>query len=267
MNRVADPLATLGFLTPPNVLVTPWRDDYFETDASFGDLDSGNYSAYCAFEEKTFKVQVVKTGTGTGTVTVNPTGGTSCGVDCLRYPENTQIGLVAVPSSDSTMAGWSGCDAVFDLVSDKDCTVTFNLKPPPSASSCTTENVCIDSFRALLVATLSQYGTTVIDDTGYLTVTLEDGTIISAFLTRIVKDGDPAPGSVVTWPEVVTRTYSASYVPDQYDPLETVFLAASPTDAEITPLSDMDGNGLVDYEVRVNGTPDYVGMMYITSVH
>ena len=65
---------------------------------------------------------VFRTGAGTGTVTSNPAG-INCGTDCSQvYTNGTVVTLTATAASNSTFAGWSGCDTV----SGATCTVTVN---------------------------------------------------------------------------------------------------------------------------------------------
>ena len=65
---------------------------------------------------------VFRTGAGTGTVTSNPAG-INCGADCSEvYASGTVVTLTASAASDSTFAGWSGCDTV----SGATCTVTVS---------------------------------------------------------------------------------------------------------------------------------------------
>jgi hypothetical protein len=65
---------------------------------------------------------VFRTGAGTGTVTSNPAG-INCGTDCSEsFASGTVVTLTASAASDSTFAGWSGCDTV----SGATCTVTVS---------------------------------------------------------------------------------------------------------------------------------------------
>jgi hypothetical protein len=65
---------------------------------------------------------VFRTGAGTGTVTSSPAG-INCGSDCSEaYASGTVVTLTASAASDSTFAGWSGCDTV----SGATCTVTVD---------------------------------------------------------------------------------------------------------------------------------------------
>jgi hypothetical protein len=67
-------------------------------------------------------LSVFRTGTGTGTVTSNPAG-INCGADCTEvYASGTVVTLTASASSNSTFAGWTGCDTV----SGATCTLTVN---------------------------------------------------------------------------------------------------------------------------------------------
>jgi alpha-tubulin suppressor-like RCC1 family protein len=67
-------------------------------------------------------LSVFRTGAGTGTVTSNPPG-INCGTDCSEvYANGTVVTLTASAASDSTFAGWSGCDTV----SGATCTVTVD---------------------------------------------------------------------------------------------------------------------------------------------
>jgi alpha-tubulin suppressor-like RCC1 family protein len=77
---------------------------------------------------------VFRTGAGTGTVTSNPAG-INCGTDCSQvYTNGTVVTLTASPASDSTFAGWSGCDTVsgatctVTVSSGRTATAAFNLK-------------------------------------------------------------------------------------------------------------------------------------------
>jgi alpha-tubulin suppressor-like RCC1 family protein len=65
---------------------------------------------------------VFRTGAGTGTVTSSPAG-INCGSDCSEaYASGTVVTLTASAASNSTFAGWSGCDTV----SGATCTVTVD---------------------------------------------------------------------------------------------------------------------------------------------
>jgi alpha-tubulin suppressor-like RCC1 family protein len=65
---------------------------------------------------------VFRTGAGTGIVTSSPAG-INCGTDCSEaYASGTVVTLTASAASDSTFAGWSGCDTV----SGATCTVTVD---------------------------------------------------------------------------------------------------------------------------------------------
>jgi hypothetical protein len=77
---------------------------------------------------------VFRTGAGTGTVTSNPSG-INCGSDCSEaYVSGTVVTLTATASSNSTFAGWSGCDTVsgatctVTVSSGRTATATFDLK-------------------------------------------------------------------------------------------------------------------------------------------
>jgi alpha-tubulin suppressor-like RCC1 family protein len=77
---------------------------------------------------------VFRTGAGTGTVTSNPAG-IDCGTDCSQsYTNGTVVTLTATAASNSTFAGWSGCDTVsgatctVTVSSGRTATAAFNLK-------------------------------------------------------------------------------------------------------------------------------------------
>ena len=77
---------------------------------------------------------VFRTGAGTGTVTSNPAG-IDCGTDCSQvYASGTVVTLTATAASNSTFAGWSGCDTVsgatctVTVSSGRTATAAFNLK-------------------------------------------------------------------------------------------------------------------------------------------
>ena len=132
---------------------------------------------------------VFRTGAGTGTVTSNPAG-INCGTDCSEaYVSGTVVTLTASAASDSTFAGWSGCDTV----SGATCTVTvnagrtvtaaFNLKTfvltvsrtgllggqgsvtsNPSGISCGSD--CSESYTSGTVVSLNASGMLFMDWTG-----------------------------------------------------------------------------------------------------
>jgi hypothetical protein len=59
---------------------------------------------------QSFAVSVVRAGSGSGTVTSAPAG-ISCGSACsARFATGTSVVLTASPDSNSTFAGWRGCD-------------------------------------------------------------------------------------------------------------------------------------------------------------
>jgi alpha-tubulin suppressor-like RCC1 family protein len=67
-------------------------------------------------------LSVFRTGAGTGTVISSPAG-INCGTDCSEaYASGTVVTLTASAASDSTFAGWSGCDTV----SGSTCTLTVD---------------------------------------------------------------------------------------------------------------------------------------------
>jgi len=67
-------------------------------------------------------LSVTPAGTGAGTVTSSPAG-IACGTDCSEvYDSGTAVTLTASAATNSTVAGWIGCDTV----SDATCTVTMN---------------------------------------------------------------------------------------------------------------------------------------------
>ena len=77
---------------------------------------------------------VFRTGAGTGTVTSDPAG-INCGSDCSQvYTNGTVVTLTASAASNSTFAGWSGCDTVsgatctVTVSSGRTATAAFNLK-------------------------------------------------------------------------------------------------------------------------------------------
>lgn len=57
---------------------------------------------------------ITKTGTGAGNVISIPIGaGIDCGADCSnRYTPGAKVTLKAIPDTDSTIGGWSGCDRI-----------------------------------------------------------------------------------------------------------------------------------------------------------
>ncbi|HIJ88158.1 MAG TPA: beta-propeller fold lactonase family protein [Desulfuromonadales bacterium] len=72
---------------------------------------------------------VAKSGSGIGTVTSQP-GAIDCGFNCsAQFPLGTIVTLSAVPSANSTFAGWSGdpdcSDGVISLSDSKSCVAIF----------------------------------------------------------------------------------------------------------------------------------------------
>ena len=85
-------------------------------------------------------LSIVKAGSGTGTVTGT---GINCGPDCVQTAvAGTMITLTAVPSADSTFAGWSGAGCsgtgtcAVTLSSSQIVTATFNLTPDTFPANC-----------------------------------------------------------------------------------------------------------------------------------
>ncbi len=81
---------------------------------------------------------VTKSGTLYGTVTSSPTG-IDCGADCTEdYDISATVTLTAMPSTDSSFTGWTGCDApsgdtcIVEMDTDKNITATFDTPPVPS---------------------------------------------------------------------------------------------------------------------------------------
>jgi hypothetical protein len=118
--------------------------------------------------------------------------------------------------------------ADFSVLTFTDCqgnTQTWNLNPEPV-------------YADALVNALNQYGQGQVNADGTVSITLTDGTVITGKLGIQVTPAQVAPG--------------ASIQPDATDL------------AELTPLADMDGNGLVDYEVKYPA--GQTQMLFITSV-
>jgi len=121
---------------------------------------------------------IFRTGAGTGTVTSNPSG-INCGSDCSEaYVSGTVVTLTATASSNSTFAGWTGCDTVsgatctVTVSSGRTATAAFNLKTfiltvnktgllggqgsvtsSPSGISCGSD--CSEAYTSGTVVTLS----------------------------------------------------------------------------------------------------------------
>ena len=132
---------------------------------------------------------VFRTGAGTGTVTSNPAG-INCGTDCSEaYVSGTVVTLTATASSNSTFAGWSGCDTVsgatctVTVSSGRTATAAFNLKTfvltvnrtgllggqgsvtsNPSGISCGSD--CSEAYTSGTVVTLNASGTLFMGWTG-----------------------------------------------------------------------------------------------------
>src|SRR5207249_4717934 len=78
-----------------------------------------------------------------GTVTSAPSG-INCGASCsARFASGTSVVLTAAPDSQSTLAGWSGCDTVLGpqctvvLTSSKTVTATFAPTPDTTTPAIT----------------------------------------------------------------------------------------------------------------------------------
>jgi hypothetical protein len=132
---------------------------------------------------------VFRTGAGTGTVTSNPAG-INCGTDCSEaYVSGTVVTLTAAASSNSTFAGWTGCDTVsgatctVTVSSGRTATAAFNLKvftltvnktgllamtgsvtSSPAGISCGAD--CSESYTSGTVVTLTASGTLFMGWTG-----------------------------------------------------------------------------------------------------
>jgi hypothetical protein len=118
--------------------------------------------------------------------------------------------------------------ADFSSLSFTDCqgnTQTWNLNP-------------VSVYKDALLNALNQYGQSQLNADGSVSVTLEDGTVITGRLGIQVTPAQIAAGQAIQ--------------PDVSDM------------AEVTPLADMDGNGLVDYEVKYPA--GQTQMLFITSV-
>ena len=90
-----------------------------------------------------FSVAVVRAGSGAGTVTSAPSG-INCGASCsARFASGTSVVLTAAPDSQSTLAGWSGCDTVLGpqctvvLTTSKTVTATFDPIPDTTTPAVT----------------------------------------------------------------------------------------------------------------------------------
>jgi hypothetical protein len=132
---------------------------------------------------------VFRTGAGTGTVTSSPAG-INCGADCSEvYVSGTVVTLTATAASDSTFAGWSGCDTVsgatctVTVSSGRTATAAFDLKrftltvsktglfggmgsvtSNPSGISCGAD--CSESYTSGTAVTLTASGTLFMGWTG-----------------------------------------------------------------------------------------------------
>lgn len=118
--------------------------------------------------------------------------------------------------------------ADFSSLSFTDCqgnTQTWNLNP-------------VSVYKDALLNALNQYGQSQLNADGSVSVTLEDGTVITGRLGIQVTPAQIAAGQAIQ--------------PDAGNM------------AEVTPLADMDGNGLVDYEVKYPA--GQTQMLFITSV-
>ncbi len=118
--------------------------------------------------------------------------------------------------------------ADFSSLSFTDCqgnTQTWNLNP-------------VSVYKDALLNALNQYGQSQANADGSVSVTLADGTVITGKLGIQVTPAQIAAGQAIQ--------------PDASNM------------AEVTPLADMDGNGLVDYEVKYPA--GQTQMLFITSV-
>jgi len=153
---------------------------------------------------------VFRTGAGTGTVTSNPAG-INCGTDCSEaYASGTVVTLTATASSNSTFAGWTGCDTVsgatctLTVSSGRTATAAFDLKlftltvsktgllamtgsvtSNPAGISCGSD--CSESYTSGTVVTLTASGTLFMGWTGCdsvsdttCTVTMSAATSVAA---------------------------------------------------------------------------------------
>ena len=77
-----------------------------------------------------FTLSTLLQGTGSGSVSSNPAG-IACGTDCSEdYDSGTTVTLTAAAGSESTFAGWTGCDSA----SGTTCTVTMNAAKTVTAT-------------------------------------------------------------------------------------------------------------------------------------
>ena len=114
------------------------------------------------------KTLIVSTiGSGTGSITSSPEGiNTANGVNSFDFKENTNVTLIANPTSGSTFLNWSGAvsgtntNVIVNLNSDKNISANFNYEVPPpiaiiTASGPTT--VCSPGSVLLTAGSASSY--------------------------------------------------------------------------------------------------------------
>lgn len=92
-----------------------------------------------------YVLTVAKSGSGTGTITGT---GINCGIDCNEVvPAGTMRTVSAVPSSNSVLSGWAGCDqelvldCVVSVTSTRTVTATFTATAAPLAPRMLTASV------------------------------------------------------------------------------------------------------------------------------
>ena len=91
-------------------------------------------------------LSLVRAGAGAGSV-ASTSSGIDCGTDCSEaYDTGTTVTLTGTPAANSTLVGWSGCDAV----SGTTCTVTMNASKVVTA--------IFDLKRFMLTVTRSGIG-------------------------------------------------------------------------------------------------------------
>ncbi len=108
---------------------------------------NGSRSISATFEAAAthYTLTVAKSGSGTGLITGT---GITCGVDCNEVvPAGTMRTVSAVPSSNSVLSGWSGCDqdlvadCIISVTSNRTVTATFVATAAPTAPRMLTASV------------------------------------------------------------------------------------------------------------------------------